>query len=60
MRQKHENQLYYYSLAVERMFGKMPDRVEVYSLHLGDTVSVKKRPTDISDTYLFDTVKTQK
>ena len=42
MRQKHENQLYYYSLAVERIFGKAPTRVEVYSLHLGDTLSVKR------------------
>ena len=42
MRQKHGNQLYYYSLAVERMFGKAPTRVEVYSLHLGDTLSVKR------------------
>ena len=42
MRQKHGNQLYYYSLAVERIFGKAPTRVEVYSLHLGDTLSVKR------------------
>ena len=42
MRAKHENQLHYYALAVERIFGKAPSRVEVYSLHLGDTLSVKR------------------
>lgn len=42
MRAAHEEQLYYYSLAVEKMFGKSPSRVEVYSLALGDTVNVKK------------------
>ncbi len=42
MREKHENQLYYYSLAVEKMFGKAPKRVEIYSLALGKTVNVKR------------------
>ncbi len=42
MRSRHENQLYYYSLAVEKMFGKAPDKVEVYSLHLGRCVNVKR------------------
>ena len=42
MREKHETQLHYYSLAVEKMFGKVPDRVEVYSLALGKTINVKK------------------
>lgn len=42
MREKHENQLYYYSLAVEKIFGKAPDRVEIYSLALGNTVNVKR------------------
>lgn len=38
--QKHSEQLSYYALAVEKMFGKLPSRIEVYSLPLGDTVSV--------------------
>ncbi|MBQ8529141.1 MAG: UvrD-helicase domain-containing protein [Clostridia bacterium] len=40
LREKHSLQLSYYSLAVEKMFGKAPRRVEVYSLPLGDTVPV--------------------
>ena len=38
--EKHKAQLTYYAHAVERIFGKKPKRVEVYSLPLGDTVSV--------------------
>ena len=45
LRRAHETQLYYYSLAVERMFGKRPERVEVYSLALGDTVDVSLKKT---------------
>ena len=41
MREKHSQQLYYYSLAIERIFGRAPSRVEVYSLALGDTLDVK-------------------
>ena len=37
---RHASQLYYYGLAVERIFGKKPTTREVYSLHLGDTLSV--------------------
>lgn len=37
---RHASQLYYYGLAVERIFGKKPATREVYSLHLGDTLSV--------------------
>ncbi len=40
LRDKHSLQLYYYSLAVKRIFGRAPSRVEVYSLPLGKTVSV--------------------
>ena len=40
MREKHSLQLSYYAKAVELMFGKYPSTVEVYSLHLGDTVDV--------------------
>ena len=37
----HSLQLSYYALAVEKIFGKAPHKVEVYSLPLGKTVSVK-------------------
>ena len=40
LREKHSMQLGIYALAVEKIFGKKPCRVEVYSLPLGDTVSV--------------------
>lgn len=37
---KHSLQLSYYALAVEKIFGKRPVSVRVYSLPLGDTVDV--------------------
>ncbi|MBO5879625.1 MAG: UvrD-helicase domain-containing protein [Clostridia bacterium] len=40
LQKKHKLQLFYYSLAVEKIFGKKPTRVEVYSLQLGKTVSM--------------------
>jgi ATP-dependent helicase/nuclease subunit A len=40
MEKRHRRQLEYYALAVEEIFGKKPSRVEVYSLHFGDTLSV--------------------
>ena len=40
LRDKHQMQLGLYSLAVEKIFGKSPTRIEIYSLPLGDTVSV--------------------
>ena len=40
LRKKHSMQLGLYSLAVEKIFGKAPSRVEIYSLPLGDTVSI--------------------
>ncbi len=40
LRKKHATQLSYYAMAVERIFGRAPCEVEVYSLHLGDTVDV--------------------
>ena len=36
----HARQLAYYGMAVEAIFGKAPTTREVYSLHLGDTISV--------------------
>ena len=36
----HSLQLSYYALAVEKIFGKKPEKTEVYSLPLGKTVSV--------------------
>ncbi len=35
---KHARQLGYYSLAIERIFGKRPSTVRIYSLPLGDCV----------------------
>ena len=43
LRDKHSLQLSYYALAVEKIFGKRPKRVEVYSLPLGDTVDVSRK-----------------
>ncbi len=40
LRDKHSMQLGLYSLAIEKIFGKKPESVEIYSLPLGDTVSV--------------------
>ncbi len=37
----HARQLSYYSLAVEKIFGKAPKTVRVYSLPLGSTVNIK-------------------
>ena len=42
LRKKHKTQLSYYALAVERIFGKSPEKVGIYSLHLGETVYVDK------------------
>ena len=38
--EKHSHQLYYYSLAIEKIFSKQPVSRRVYSLPLGDTVDV--------------------
>ena len=38
----HARQLSYYSLAAEKIFGKAPKSLRVYSLPLGDTVTIKK------------------
>lgn len=40
LQKKHALQLSYYSLAIEKMFGKAPVTKRVYSLPLGDTVEV--------------------
>ena len=37
----HASQLSYYKMAVEKMFGRPPVSVAVYSLPLGDTVEIK-------------------
>lgn len=39
--EKHREQLSYYAIAVEQMFGKRPKYIRVYSLHLGDTVEIE-------------------
>ena len=41
LRTSHKMQLTLYSLAAEKIFGKIPEVLEVYSLPLGDTVSMK-------------------
>ena len=37
---KHSQQLEYYAMAIEKIFGKAPVSKEIYSLHLGDTVKI--------------------
>lgn len=41
--EKHSLQLSYYAKAVEQIFGKYPSTIEVYSLHLGDTLDVSRK-----------------
>ena len=41
MNEKHSIQLTYYSLAIEKIFGKRPKTVSVYSMPLGDTLPIK-------------------
>ncbi len=41
LRLAHSRQLGYYAEAVKIMFGKYPERVEVYSMPLGDTVDMR-------------------
>ncbi len=41
LRAKHKTQLELYAVAVEKIFGKAPRVLEVYSLPLGDTVNMK-------------------
>ena len=36
----HASQLSYYKMAVEKMFGRAPETVAIYSLPLGDTVEI--------------------
>ena len=38
--EKHGEQLSYYAIAVEEMFGKRPKHIRIYSLHLGGCVDV--------------------
>ena len=40
LREKHSEQLKFYSQAVEKIFGKKPERLAVYSLPLGDTIDI--------------------
>ncbi len=41
LREKHKLQLGLYSLAVEKIFGKKPKTLAVYSLPLGDTINIE-------------------
>ena len=38
LRQKHERQLFYYTLATEQIFGKKPAEIEIYSTPLGKSI----------------------
>ncbi len=40
LRERHRAQLGYYALAVEQMFGRRPDEILLYSLCLGEAVSL--------------------
>jgi len=37
---KHEAQLKYYRLAVEKIFGRLPEKTGIYSLHMGKEIPV--------------------
>ena len=43
MNEKHSLQLTYYALAIEKIFGKRPKTVSVYSMPLGDTLPIKTK-----------------
>ncbi len=43
LRRRHERQLYYYTMAAERIFSRAVDEVYIYSLSLGEAVSMKKQ-----------------
>ena len=47
LRAAHTEQLYYYSIAVAKMFGKAPRLTEVYSLPLGRTVEIKTNSYEV-------------
>ncbi len=38
---RHARQLSYYSMAIERLLGRKPDKVLIYSLPLGESVEIK-------------------
>ena len=40
LRDKHSSQLKIYALAIEKIFSRKPKRIEIYSLPLGDTISI--------------------
>ena len=46
LRSAHRTQLGYYAEAVKIMFGRYPERIEVYSMHLGDTVDMNLKLGD--------------
>lgn len=48
LRAAHTEQLYYYSIAVARMFGKAPRLTEVYSLPLGRTVAINTNSYEVT------------
>ena len=46
LRTRHALQLSYYAAACRDIFGRLPDRVLIYSLALGDTVDLPVRLPD--------------
>jgi ATP-dependent helicase/nuclease subunit A len=40
LKKAHTLQLSYYALAIREMFGKLPETIGVYSLHLGDEIRI--------------------
>ena len=37
----HKQQLAYYSYAIEKIFGRKPDKIYIYSLAYGDTFEIQ-------------------
>ncbi|MBQ7660507.1 MAG: UvrD-helicase domain-containing protein [Clostridia bacterium] len=46
LRARHTRQLSYYAAAIEKLCGRAPRRVLIYSLALGDTVEISPTPLD--------------
>jgi len=41
MKARHGKQLEYYAMAVERLIGRPPQKIFIYSLPLGEAVEIK-------------------
>ena len=40
MKERHGKQLEYYAMAIERLLGKAPDKILIYSLPLGEAIDM--------------------